>query len=303
MALIDNIVGAWKLDDDAASTVIIDSTGTNNATLVGGDNTEDKSVAGHLGPAIDMNGTDDYIRTDSNVQALNDFTVAMWVNSDDFTNEKYMYSMSFNSDDSFLFYNRNTPELAYFVDGVGHNTGETAPSISNDHLIVFTRNGTTLKTYVDNVEVDSATVSSQQIVSSRHEFGWAFVRNKAGTYYNGRMQHVYLWSADIGSAGVSELWNSGTGSAYPFSLEVNVSTLTATATLQVPLIQVQITPDVLSAITTLPSVSVFNPTNPNMGKIGTKEITTIYPITEGLIARTTKQTGNPNLVATEEDGF
>ena len=31
------------------------------------------------------------------------------------------------------------------------------------------------------------------------------------------------------------------------------------------------------------------------GTIGTKEITTDYPIEEGLIAGTTKQTGNPNL--------
>jgi len=31
------------------------------------------------------------------------------------------------------------------------------------------------------------------------------------------------------------------------------------------------------------------------GTIGTKEIATDYPIEEGLIAGTTKQTGNPNL--------
>lgn len=40
-----------------------------------------------------------------------------------------------------------------------------------------------------------------------------------------------------------------------------------------------------------------------MATVGTQEIATRYPVEEGLIARTTKQTGNPNLVAQEEGAF
>jgi len=37
-----------------------------------------------------------------------------------------------------------------------------------------------------------------------------------------------------------------------------------------------------------------------MATIGTQDISKDYPNEEGLIAETTKQTGNPNLIATEE---
>lgn len=37
------------------------------------------------------------------------------------------------------------------------------------------------------------------------------------------------------------------------------------------------------------------------GTVGTKEVATRYPVEEGLIAGTTKQTTNPNLIAEEEE--
>ena len=40
-------------------------------------------------------------------------------------------------------------------------------------------------------------------------------------------------------------------------------------------------------------------TNPNKGTVGTKEISKRYPVEEGLIAKTTKQTKTPYL---EEQG-
>lgn len=39
------------------------------------------------------------------------------------------------------------------------------------------------------------------------------------------------------------------------------------------------------------------------GSVGTRFVAERYPVEEGLIAGTTKQTGNPNLVPIEEGAF
>jgi hypothetical protein len=59
MALLQH----WACNDNAASTTVVATVG-NNATLVGGDNTSAKTVAGPGGTiaaGLSLNGTDDYI--------------------------------------------------------------------------------------------------------------------------------------------------------------------------------------------------------------------------------------------------
>lgn len=63
--ITSNLVGHWPAQDNAASTVVVGTVG-GNCTLVGGDNTSVKSVAGPGGAyplALALNGTDDVIDT------------------------------------------------------------------------------------------------------------------------------------------------------------------------------------------------------------------------------------------------
>jgi len=75
----DHLIGHWKCDDNAASTTIVDETGTYNGTLQGGDNTEDKDQTDAVrGTSLLLNGTDDYLDFSSALAGLTDedkFTV------------------------------------------------------------------------------------------------------------------------------------------------------------------------------------------------------------------------------------
>ena len=82
MALIDNIVSYYKLDDDAANTDVDDETDANEGTLAGGEDTADVSVAGQIGTAFDFDGND-YVNIGTMGALgsnLNDgFSVSYWI--------------------------------------------------------------------------------------------------------------------------------------------------------------------------------------------------------------------------------
>jgi hypothetical protein len=68
----DHLVGYWPCDDNAASTTIVASVGS-NGTLAGGDNTEDKDSADAVrGTSLLLNGTDDYIDLSDAISDLAD---------------------------------------------------------------------------------------------------------------------------------------------------------------------------------------------------------------------------------------
>ncbi len=69
----DHLVGHWKCNDNAATTTVVDTTGNNNGTLEGGDNTEDKDNADAVkGTSLLLNGTDDIIDLSSSISELTD---------------------------------------------------------------------------------------------------------------------------------------------------------------------------------------------------------------------------------------
>jgi hypothetical protein len=77
----DNLVAQYKMDDNAASTVVLDSSGNGyHGTSVR--NTSLMHTAGKIGGALEFNGTSDYINTNSTFSEIfrNSFTINLWVN-------------------------------------------------------------------------------------------------------------------------------------------------------------------------------------------------------------------------------
>ncbi|RYD36097.1 MAG: hypothetical protein EOP85_18510, partial [Verrucomicrobiaceae bacterium] len=67
------LIGAWALDNNPS-----DSVGSNPATVFGGPG----YVAGKVGQAIDLDGTDDYVDIPDPIGRLRETTIATWVNWD-----------------------------------------------------------------------------------------------------------------------------------------------------------------------------------------------------------------------------
>ena len=62
-------VAHYKLNDNAASTVVVNEKGTNGA-LGGGDTTATKSIVGKINGALQFNGIDDYVNTNQTFSTL-----------------------------------------------------------------------------------------------------------------------------------------------------------------------------------------------------------------------------------------
>jgi len=76
--LSDNLVAYWKLDDNAASTTVLDAQGTYNGTAT--DNTEDLTATGKIDECFSFNGTDQGVNIgDSVVDCTTDFSFSGWV--------------------------------------------------------------------------------------------------------------------------------------------------------------------------------------------------------------------------------
>lgn len=75
------LISHYSMDDNAADTVIIDSEGYSNGTLVGGKTTAECSVAGEIGTAIDFDGSVDYVDTNATFESIfqSDFSVSLWL--------------------------------------------------------------------------------------------------------------------------------------------------------------------------------------------------------------------------------
>lgn len=83
--------------------------------------------------------------------------------------------------------------------------------------VIYTRNGTTQKIYIDGV---SDTLASNVTQAGNLDYStdafWFGQRN-GGLRFNGRLDMMGLWDVELTSSEVGELYNAGTGIEYPFS--------------------------------------------------------------------------------------
>lgn len=100
-------------------------------------------------------------------------------------------------------------------------TSTTAIGTGTWTHIIYTRNGTTQKIYINGVSdtLTSVTNNAGDIDYSTDDL-WFGQRN-GGLRFNGRLDMMGIWDVELTQAEVTELYNSGTGIQYPFSATTN----------------------------------------------------------------------------------
>ncbi len=259
--LTDNITAYYQMDDDVASTNVIDRLIFNNGTLVGGDNTEDISAAGIIDKSLDLNGIDDYV--DTNITgSYENISIGIWA----FLGvapaaEQYIFGQTITLPNNKLFMVYNTDGT---VDVQSQRDGGTTLTTSTSDIsssgwtyFVYTeeKNGNAFL-YVNGAEVDNTTVDNSDL-----DFGiqplYIGARNNVGSaigFYDGRIDEIGIWNRSVTPAEVLELYNSGNGLTYPFTGG------TVAVTLISPLNDSTISGDVIFNATLLPP-SNFDLTN------------------------------------------
>ncbi len=87
---ITNLVGHWKMDDNAANTTVVDSSGNGNDGTAQ-QYTRDLSSTGRINGALNFNGTDDYIDcgSDSGLDITGSVSISTWVKFDSLADYRY----------------------------------------------------------------------------------------------------------------------------------------------------------------------------------------------------------------------
>jgi hypothetical protein len=158
-------VSYWKLEDNAASTAVVDSVGTNDGVATG--NTSTLTTTGKLNNGFDFDGVNDAIDmgADSSVQITSDLSLSFWINMG-----------TIGTSIPIIYANNNSGQARAYEVYLGLNSDSTTASISfrhgttlarvttdtnpltlsTWHHVLITRSGTDLQNmtfYVDGVVV------------------------------------------------------------------------------------------------------------------------------------------------------
>lgn len=224
MALIDNLISYWKLDESSGNAE--DAHGANDLVNNGGMS----YVAGKINNGAECKPTK-YLSISDAAQIGLDFgtgafSISLWLKTsasilDDEILEKQrtsgtgFYQLKFHSTDA--------GKIQYEIGDSAVTI--SSPSAINDGTfkhIVCIRNGSSLKMYINNVEV-----------ASRNDLGSIDVSNN-GPFYLGHgnniadidivLDEVALWDKALTTDEIAELYNSGNGNQYPFESILTVDT-------------------------------------------------------------------------------
>ncbi len=218
-ATITNLVSQWKMNDNAANTVVTDSKSTNTGTSAS--NTSTLSVSGKISTALKFERASiDFIDVGhgSQLNISGDITISAWVyfTATDAGDINTIVSKSINGgayDQYFLFeiggniYMRVRNTSASVFDGI-----QTSAGINKWQFVCGVVNGTTVTTYVNGSSAGGTTATvtgTRATISTSTKIGKL---NDAGPFLmRGNLDDVRIYNRALTQSEITALYNSGNG--------------------------------------------------------------------------------------------
>lgn len=228
MALTDNIQGYWKLDESSgnASDSVASNTLTNN-------NTVSYSAAKiNNGADFGSSNTNKSLSTTSAVGPASFATAhsySFWVNvttAPTSGNAAYLFFNDFSDGNSRVTYNNSGGTLQIQIQ---RGSGGFLNTATNNYTlttgtwfhVVFTYAGSgtgTGKLYVNgSLQSNQLTSTSTTGGGIGPEFAIALRKNDLSLPFSGKVDEFGVWSRELTSDEVTQLYNSGNGVQYPFT--------------------------------------------------------------------------------------
>lgn len=311
MALADNIVAYWKLDESSGTSV----TESVNSITTTATNTEDGDWgAAKINNGITVDGSNEYVEVASNAvfNFSGSFSINFWMKGTDSDG-----SIVAKDNDSGTLPRNWGIELeagkfsaSVWNSGTQKQIKDTGSAINNNawHMLtlIFTSVGagtSELRGYVDTTEISASltnlAVSVDYLAGTLINFGRRMYGG-GGNYWAGTIDEVGIWARALTGSDLTALYNSGSGLQYPFTVNATVtpSAQALTLTLNAPTLTIDgtMTQSALPLTMTLkqPTITI---TATQYTK-GTRGVRTSYDATEA--ADSTKYVGHiTNLVAEE----
>lgn len=226
MALTDNLIAYWKLDESSGTT-LVDST-SNGYDLGTSASGVTVGSTGKLGNAITLNGsTGSASRVyTSALYNASTFTIGMWIKRNSHS-DKARNLFSSNATDSatwgdgYSFYLDSSNQLRYVNQFVADTTLGGNVNDTNWHYVLMTYNSGSVEGFVDGSSVGAGSAGT---MNTSHAAGrtWIGENETAGgvgsgtNLFDGTIDEVGYWSRVLSGAEITSLYNSGSGLAYPF---------------------------------------------------------------------------------------
>lgn len=229
MALTDNLVSYWKLDESSGNAS--DSVGSNN--LTNNNSVSYTSAKINNGADFGSTNTNKYLSYNSGaIGSVNaDKSISLWVkiNTDLTGTDIYtiFFEWGFGSNYAgYLFEYSRVSSTNMFsavrdrgcVGGDKIDYNNPTASAGYYHL-VMTLSSTTLKFYVNNSLVGSTTINTGSGICNGQNGIYVGTNRGQALFSPVIVDEIGIWSRALSSTEVSELYNSGAGLQYPFTTD------------------------------------------------------------------------------------
>ena len=221
MALTDNLISYWKLDESSGNRA--DSHGSNTLT----NNNSTPSATGKINSGADFTpASSHYLSVADNASLSPTSEMSVWVKLDALQDYAAFVS-KWNEDASARTFGiaLETSKFRFWIsdDGGNFDAISNTTSVSTGtwyHIVTTYKNETNgIKIYVNGTAAQTSPSNSTSVFDSSAEFRVARAQKFAGltNIVDGVIDEVGYWSRALTSQEVSDLYNSGSGFAYPFS--------------------------------------------------------------------------------------
>lgn len=213
MALIDNVIAYWKLDESSGNPA--DSSGNgytlSNVGTVG-------FIAGLINNGADFTPTGDSLNNNTVLAATTyPRTFQAWAKFDslagddrtifalgDGVTDYYVLKLR-DSDNHIVFRSNNTTSAADIDTGVVATTGVWY------HCVVVQHSSTSVSIYINNVKTNSIVATFTAVVS---QFYLGYLGRSTTWYHDGLIDEVAIWNRALSDSEVTLLYNGGLGFSF-----------------------------------------------------------------------------------------
>lgn len=227
MNLRANCIGLWKMNDNAANKTVVDSSGKGNDGEAQ-QNTIDLHTDGKINGALVFNGSSDFISiANDTFNSLTVGTLAFWVYAGSLSAHMSIFTATNITVYTHLWLYTDPDGRVLFVVRVNgvykvyQKTVDPAILATTWHFIVLVQDGSAIKLYVDNneIETEDAGVTNtdpgaffDDLTGTIQNFIGKFHRPVgAGHYWDGGIDCGAIFNKVLSDDEIAFLWNEGNG--------------------------------------------------------------------------------------------
>lgn len=201
----DGLVSYYKLDDNLATTNVIDAKNSNNGTA--STNTNNLYNAnGIINSAFDFDGSSEYTDFSSSIIDTNTpFSTSLWFNTDSASADQMLIGNGDNTNGWYLYYTGSTSTLRSRFGPTSKDVSQTFTA-GTWYNIITTFDGTNYNVYIDGNNAYSTTATG---VVANDNFYLGYWAPSPSLYTNGRIDEISIYNRTLTAREAEAMYNQG----------------------------------------------------------------------------------------------